>query len=401
MPLLKTFQLPPLPQVTMARGEGCFLYDDAGQRYLDLLSGTWCCALGHNHPQLVAVLQEQLRRVVHLNAVFASSEIDLATERLTALLPSSLNRVTWVNTGSEAVELALKLARIDSGRDGAVVWERGYYGATNLASSLSHGGGAGWCEPVVWRVPAPHCSKCPVDSAYPGCDFRCLDLALAGVRQAAAVLYEPVLAVGGVIVPPEGYGLRVQEWARRLGALFILEEVTTGMGRTGRWFGFQHENLEPDVLVLGKVLGNGLPVAAVVTTEDVEQRCEGRLRHVQSHQNDPWSGAVAASVIDILKDEGLVQRSADLGRQLLGRLEELEDRWPMVVEARGLGLVAALQFEDAFLGEQVRGYLLQRGIIIDYQEATRCLRFFPPYIIEEEGLARAVEVIEQGIQSLA
>jgi 2,2-dialkylglycine decarboxylase (pyruvate) len=401
MALLKTFQSAPLPQVTLARGAGCYLYDDAGQRYLDLLSGTWCCALGHSHPRLVAVLQEQLKRLVHLNADFASREIEMGTERLTGLLPPSLNRVTWVNTGSEAVELALKLSRMASGDGAVVVWERGYYGATNLASSLSQGGGDGWCEPVVWRVPAPHCTQCPLDSSYPGCDFRCLGLALADVRQATAVLYEPVLAVGGVIVPPEGYGLRVQKWARRLDAVFILEEVTTGMGRTGRWFGFQHENLEPDVVVLGKVLGNGLPVAAVVTTEEVEQRCEGQLRHVQSHQNDPWSGAVAGSVIDILRDEGLVQRSAELGSQLLERLEQLEDRWPMVVEARGLGLVAALEFADAGLGEQLRGYLFQQGIIVDYQETTRCLRFFPPYITEEEELARVVEVIEQGIQSLA
>jgi 4-aminobutyrate aminotransferase-like enzyme len=401
MPLLKTLQLRPPPHVALTRGEGCFLYDDAGNRYLDLLSGTWCCALGHSHPRLVAVLQEQLKRLVHLNAAFSSREIESATEQLTGLMPRSLNRVTWVNTGSEAVELALKLARIASGGDGAVVWGRGYYGATNLASSLSQGGGSSWCQPITWRVPAPHCSECPVDSAYPGCDFRCLDLALTDVRQAAAVLYEPVLAVGGVIVPPEGYGRRVQEWARRLDALFILEEVTTGMGRTGRWFGFEHENLEPDVLVLGKVLGNGLPVAAVVTTEEVEQRCEGRLRHVQSHQNDPWSGAVAATVIQILKEEGLVQRSADLGRQLLGWLEELEHRWPVVAEARGLGLVAALEFADACQGEQLRGYLFKQGIIVDYQEASRCLRFFPPYVLEEQDLARAVELIEQGIRSLA
>jgi len=401
MPQLKTFQHPSLSQVTLTRGEGSYLYDDAGQRYVDLLSGTWCCALGHNHPRLVAVLQEQLPRLVHLNAVFSSREIEMATERLTALLPASLDRVTWVNTGSEAVELALKLARLTSGDGAVVVWERGYYGATNLASSLSQGGGGGWCEPVTWRVPAPHCTKCPQDSSYPGCDFRCLDLALAGVTHAAAVLYEPLLAVGGVIVPPEGYGLRVQEWARRLGALFILEEVTTGMGRTGRWFGFQHDNLEPDVLVLGKVLGNGLPVAAVVATEDVEQRCEGRMRHVQSHQNDPWSGAVAAMVIQILKEERLVQRSADLGRQLLGWLEELEHHWRVVAEARGLGLVAALEFADAGMGEQLRGYLFKQGIIVDYQETTRCLRFFPPYVLEEQDLARAVELIEQGIRSLA
>lgn len=398
MALLKTSELGDL---TLVRGVGCYLYSDDGEEYLDLLSGTWCCALGHSHPGLVPVLREQLGRLVHLNAAFGSHEIEEATARLTAHLPPRLDRVTWLNTGSEAVELALKIARLVSDGDEVVVWDRGYYGATNLAWTLSQGGGGGWCTPAVCRVPTPHCSRCLVDSSYPECNFVCLDRRLASVRQAAAVVYEPVMAVGGVIVPPKGYGRRVQEWARRLGAVFILEEVTTGMGRTGRWFGFQHEELEPDVLVLGKVLGNGLPVAAAVTTAEVEDRCAGRLRHVQSHQNDPWSGAVAARVIEILEQDRLVERSATMGGELLAQLEGLVGRWPVLAEARGLGLMAALEFKDPMIGAEVQAHLLQEGVIVDYREATNCLRFFPPYIIEAEQLARVVETMEEGLESLA
>ncbi len=395
MHLLNTF---PTIEMKFVRGKGGYVYDDNGQEYLDLLSGVWCCALGHSHPRFVAALQAQLDSLVHLSASFRSAEIESASERLAGLLPPYLDRVTWLNTGSEAVELALKIARTASGGEGLVVWERGYYGATNLAWALSYGTGDWWYQPAVWQVPAPHCTHCPVEASYPDCDFLCLNQALASVEEAVAVLYEPVLGSGGVIVPPPGYGRRVQEWARRLGALLILEEVTTGLGRTGRWFGFQHDDLEPDILVLGKVLGNGLPVAAVVTTAEVEARCAGRLRHFQSHQNDPWSGAVAATVIEIMQDEGLVQRSASMGRQFLDELEDLASRWPVIKEARGLGLMAAVEFTDPEVGPALQAHLLDEGIIADYREHCQCFRFFPPYIIEPEDITRAVEAIDKGLQ---
>ncbi len=388
----------PMSQTTVVRGEGCYVYDEHGRAYLDLLSGVWCCALGHSHPRFVAALQTQLDSLVHLNSSFRSREIETASRWLAELLPPYLDRVTWLNTGSEAVELALKIARLAMNRDGVVVWQRGYYGATNLAWALSHGSDDGWYEPAVYRVPAPHCTRCPVSAEYPSCDFLCLDKPLGSVKRATAILYEPVLGSGGVIVPPPGYGGRLQEWARRLRALLVLEEVTTGLGRTGRWFGFQHDDLEPDILVLGKVLGNGLPVAAVVTTAEVEARCAGRLRHVQSHQNDPWSGAVATAVMEILQDEGLVERAATLGRQFLNDLEDLATRWPVVAEARGLGLMAALEFEDPSVGPAVQAHLLGDGIIADYREHCQCLRFFPPYIIEPEEIARVTDAIEKALQ---
>ena len=391
----------PAARLTIVRGEGCYLYDEQGRAYLDLLSGLWCCALGHSHPRFVAALQAQLARLVNLHNSCASRELEAANERLGALLPPHLKRVTWLNTGSEAVELALKIAWLAAEGEGIVVWEKGYYGATNLAAALSQVAGDGWCRPTAWRVPAPHCTHCPVGASYPGCDFLCLEQALAPLDRAAAVVYEPVLGSGGVIVPPPGYGRRVQEWAARLGALFILEEVTTGLGRTGRWFGFQHDDLRPDVLVLGKVLGNGLPVAAVVTTAEVETRLGGRLRHVQSHQNDPWSGAVVATVIEIMQDEGLVERSATLGRHMLAQLEGLARRWPGVAEARGLGLMLALELADPQLGPALQAHLLAQGIIADYREAGRCMRLFPPYIISHDEIARAVEVIDECLHKLS
>jgi 2,2-dialkylglycine decarboxylase (pyruvate) len=398
MRLLRTS---PPPTMTLTSGQGCYLYDGNGRQYLDLLSGLWCCGLGHSHPRFVATLQGQLERLVHLNSSFGSQEIAAATELLSQVLPPYLDRVTWLNTGSEAVELALKVARLATDHDTVVVWERGYYGATNLAWALSGPADGGWCHPPALQVSTPHCSRCPLKTTYPACDFLCLDEALASIKQASAILYEPVLAVAGVIVPPPGYGKRLQEWARRVGALLILEEVSTGLGRTGRWFGFQHDDLEPDLLVLGKALGNGLPVAAVITTAEVEARCGDRLRHVQSHQNDPWSGAVAAAVIETMREERLVERCASRGTVFLDQLSSLADQWGVVTEARGLGLMAALELGNPELGAGLRAELLADGIITDYRESCQSLRFFPPYVVEEEELARTVDTIDRALRSLS
>ena len=383
--------------ITLTQGKGCYLYDENGKAYLDMLSGLWCCALGHSHPQFVTALQDQLDRLTHCHSSFRSLEIEVANYQLSTVLPFYLDRVTWLNTGSEAVEFALKIALIANGRGKIIVWEGGYYGATNLVLALSGPDMDSWCRPPIVRIPAPHCSYCPIQACYPDCDFECLDQILSQVNQGTAVLYEPVMAVGGVIVPPPGYGRRVQEWARRLGALFILEEVTTGMGRTGRWFGFQHDDLHPDILVLGKALGNGLPVAAVVASAEVEARCTGKLRHVQSHQNDPWSGAVVANLIEIIKDERLVEHSASMGQLFLAKLNDLIVQWPIVIEARGKGLMTAIELTEPQVASTLQAHLRAKGIIADHRVSSRYLRFFPPYVIQAEEVERVVEAIEEGL----
>jgi acetylornithine/succinyldiaminopimelate/putrescine aminotransferase len=197
----------------------------------------------------------------------------------------------------------------------------------------------------------------------------------------------------GVIVPPSGYNSRVQEWADRLGALLISEEVTTGIGRTGKWFGFQHENMNPDIIVLGKTLGNGLPVAAVITTSDVETRCEGKLYHYQSHQNDPWSGAIAKTVIVIMTQENLVKRCEELGYWLLEQLQGVVSTYATAVHTRGLGLMAALQLMSSESCSELEAHLLRHNILIDYKDQCQCLRFFPPYIIEQNQLNHALNEI--------
>ena len=205
------------------------------------------------------------------------------------------------------------------------------------------------------------------------------------------------MAVGGMIVPPPGYGAHLRNLATRCGAYLIAEEVTTGVGRTGRWFGFEHDAIVPDVLVVGKALGAGLPVSAVVTTEEVERCCRGTLRHVQSHQNDPFSGRIAATVISILQEECLVERTAESGASLLEGLKVLQSQYPWVWDVRGKGLMVGIELEQdrAAHGTTIYRRLLEAGFIVDYQPHTATFRLFPPYVISAQEIERFLEAFER------
>jgi 4-aminobutyrate aminotransferase-like enzyme len=195
---------------------------------------------------------------------------------------------------------------------------------------------------------------------------------------------------------------KLAELAKEWECMLISEEVTTGMGRTGYWFGFQREELAPDVLVLGKALGNGLPVAAVVTTTDAENAFAGKFTHTQSHQNDPFTGAIVSVVIDIIREERLVEKARDMGSYLLRGLDRIQYAHSRVGNARGLGLMTAVELEGP--GAEQRGVRIQRnlmdqGVIVDFNRAVSSFRFFPPYVISKEQLDMALQALDSALQS--
>jgi 4-aminobutyrate aminotransferase-like enzyme len=377
---MRIWQTNAFQEITLVRGQGCTVWDEAGKPYLDLLSGTWCNVLGYGHPRWVKAIEDQVSKLTHVGTSFPTTEVYEALSKLQEVLPPALNGAVFLNTGSEAVELALKMARAATGADGVVVVEKGYYGATTYALSLSEAGRAA--------------------TYLPRLGFACLDalraLADGGEGHIAAVLYEPVMGGGGVVVPPPGYGAQLRDLAARCGALLIAEEVTTGMGRTGRWFGFEHDGIVPDILVIGKAIGGGLPVSAVVTTQEVEARCQGVLRHVQSHQNDPFSGRIAATVISILQEEHLVERAAERGAYLLEGLKELQSKYPWIWDVRGKGLILGIELEQERAAEGTAAFrrLLEAGFIVDYQPPTVTFRLFPPYVISTQETDRFLAAFE-------
>ena len=320
---------------------------------------------------------------------------------LAGILPPALDRAVLLSSGSEAVELALKMARAATRADGVVVVERGYYGATTYALALSEAGRTIPCLPAfdgIHRLPLPHCARCPAGRSWPCEGFACLEplerLARERPGRISAVLYEPVLG-GGIFAPPVGWGARGRALASRCGALLVAEEVTTGMGRTGRWFGFEHDGIVPDVVVIGKALGGGLPVSAVVTTADVEARAREALgRHVQSHQNHPFSGRIAATVIAILEGERLVERGAERGAQPAAGLERLRATLPIrEVRGRGPMVGAELEASSAAQGPAIAARLLDAGFIVDFHPATSTFRLLPPFVISPDEIEAFLDAL--------
>jgi 4-aminobutyrate aminotransferase-like enzyme len=337
-----------------------------------------------------------------------TDEVEVGLARLAEIVPEGLSRGVFLNTGSEAVELGLKMACAATGRSRVAVVERSYFGATMTALGLSEAGRTAEFVPKpdgLLRLPAPWCSRClhaPCDGSFPCLAPLEQEVDSGRARSLAAVLYEPVLANGGVIVPSEGYGARLRELVTAAGALLVADEVTTGIGRTGQWFGVEHDGIVPDVLVIGKAIGAGLPVAAVVSTAEVEECCSPRLMHVQSHQNDPFSGRVAATVIDILQRERLVERAAERGAQLLAALEATAARCSEIREVRGRGLMIGVELTEAAAdrGPQIAAELLADGYLVSYQTHNRAFRLFPPYVISSEEIERFVADLERVLGAL-
>ena len=399
----------PTKKLTLVHGKGCTVWDTNGKAYLDLLAGTWCNILGYAHPRWVAEIQEQTPKFVHSIKASVSKETIEALDELSTILPPELNRAFFLNTGSEAVEAALKIARAATGGESIIVIEKGYYGATIYSLSLSEAGRMIPYLPhydTIQRISAPQCKQCTRVKSIPCSEFQCIEEARSIINaqgyDVAAVIYEPVMGVGGMLIPPDGYGAQLRELANEFNALLISEEVTTGMGRTGRWFGFQHDDIVPDILVVGKAIGAGYPVSAVVTTEEVETKCRGTVYHLQSHQNDPLSCKIAHTVISIIKEETLIDQVVQRSDHFEKKLLELQARNDLIDDIRVKGLMIGIEVKENgdAAGEQIANQLFKDGYILDFQSSTQTFRLFPPYVISESEINGFIEAFENALSAL-
>ena len=317
----------------IARAEGAWVETTGGKRILDFTSGQICSTLGHNHPRIVAAVRSALDDVVHLNSWMLSEPVLALGERLAGLFPQPLDRVLLLNTGTEANEVALKMAKMHTGRWEVVGLTRSFHGLlSGIASvnfSMAHAG-YGPVLPGAFAIPAPYAYRCPVRHCDGACDCTCLEVGFELVDQQSvgslcALVAEPVLSAGGIIVPPDGYFRRVRELLDERGMLLLLDEAQTGFGRLGTMFGFEHDGVVPDLVGVSKTLGGGLPLAATITTSAIEQDCYDKgFLHVTSHVSDPLPAAAGLAVLDVIAEEGLVERAAARGEYMLGRLRELQ-----------------------------------------------------------------------------
>ncbi len=398
----------------IAEGHGATLRDLDGNEILDLASGQFCSILGNSHPKYIERLTEQMRKVVHVGTQFLSPIVLEAAQKFAEVAPGALNKSLFLSTGTEANECAISLAKTYTGKRGVIGFNRGYYGLSLGTKSLTsifspadrHGSGP--TVPESFRFLAPHCFHCPVKNHFPECNLVCLDssveAALTRERDIAAIIIEPILSAGGMIVPPPGYLKALKNLAHELGALLIIDEAQTGFGRTGTWFACEQHEVEPDILVVSKSSGAGFPVSGVITTDAIADRiaAQGWI-HLASHQSDPLPAAAVAATIDIVREEKLVENAATQGRYFIDSLLRLKAKHSIIVDVRGQGLMIGAEIGNYPDGSEHDLCMLivalceSRGVHFTYSYYEPVFRFLPPLTITKQEIDHAIKVIDESI----
>lgn len=433
-PLTDHSRLAELGPLVIAGGEGCELISVDGQRLIDGMSGLWTVNLGHGRRDLIEAAHTQLWELPYASTfggVSSPPAIELA-ERIAALAPPGLSGVFFVSGGSEANETAIKLARRHWIREGkpeksiVLAHERGYHGLTGRTTTATrlhpYHVDFGIPAPDIVEVPAPYTYRCaagiPCDPCIcPICTGRELEARIEGLGagRVAALLVEPVFGSGGVIVPPPGYLRRLREICDRHEVLLIVDEVITGFGRIGAWFGCDHEGVSPDLLTFAKGVTSGyVPLGGVVVSDEIwdelrdPNRYPGYLMHGFTHSGHPVACAVALANIEAIEREGLLARVVEVSETLAELIAPLRDH-PEVGEVRQAGLMVGVELvadkatRERWPGEAERGRraaaeargrgLLTRGLLDD----ILCLA--PPFTIDDETMGRAVEILAESIEA--
>ena len=385
------------------RGEGSWLITNDGRRVLDLTSGIAVTPIGHAHPRVVAAVQEQAAKLSHICAGVAAYEPNIAlAEALTTVTPPGLDMVFFGNSGGEAIEGTIKLVRQVTGREAIIVFRGGFHGRTAGAATLTtskslYRTGYGALLPEVHVAPYPYPLDCPISPPHDAetCGRHSLGLIEAMLEhdvppeQVAAILIEPVLGEGGYVAAPLAFLQGLRELATRIGALLVFDEVQTGFGRTGAWFAAQRFGVTPDVLVLAKALGGGLPLGAVVAPRAIHERWRTST-HGSTFGGNPVSCASGLATLEVLRDEGLVDRADLVGSIIVEELAPLRHD-PRVRDIRTFGAMAAIEFTDNLASKAAIAGSLERDVLlITCGPHDQVVRFIPPLNIAEEDLRTGV-----------
>ncbi|WP_307797240.1 aspartate aminotransferase family protein [Actinomadura barringtoniae] len=406
------------PEV-IERASGSWLTTTDGRRVLDFTSGQICATIGHNHPRIAAAIERSLNDAVHLNSTMLSTPVLDLAERLVGTLPEGLDRVMLLSTGGEANEAALRMAKLATGGFEVLALTRSWHGMTAGGQSVTFAAGRqghGPTQPGIFALPAPYAYRCPVRHCDGTCDRTCLEVGFDHYDQQttgapAAVIAEPVLSAGGIIVPPPGYFARLTELAHERGMLVILDEAQTGFGRLGTMYGLDQLGITPDFITLSKTLGGGLPISAVVTSAEIEQAAHERgLLYYTSHQSDPLPAAAALAVLEVVEEDDLANRARERGERLEMRLRELAERHESIGEVRGLGLLWGVELvkdretkEPALeLGDAVTKNCEFAGLCMNIVRggaggSSACLRIAPPLTVSEDEIDTAAEILDESL----
>jgi 4-aminobutyrate aminotransferase len=392
------------------RGEGMYLYDVEGKRYLDFFGGILTVSVGHCHPRVTEAITRQAQTLVHTSTLYPhENHVNLA-EKLAQITPGRLQKSYILNSGTEADETAVLLAKVATGVQEVIALRHGYSGRSLLAMGLT--GHAAWRiggshVPGIKHALSPYCYRCPLKLTYPSCGIACAEdleelIKTTTSGRVAAFLAEPIQGVGGFITPPPEYFKVAVGIIRKYGGLFICDEVQTGFGRTGKyWFGIQHWDVEPDIMTMAKGIANGSPMGVVIATPEVADKLTGLT--ISTFGGNPVSCAAALATIQVMEEEASPAHVEEVGAHLRRGLDALQEKYPLIGDVRGLGLMQGVEMvrdrktkepatqEVARLFEATR----ERGLIIGkgglYGNA---LRIAPPLVATKDDVDHALEILD-------
>lgn len=413
--------------IRIDRGEGIYLFDADGRRYMDFTCGIGVTNTGHAHPRIVKAIQEQAAKIIHgqIGVGIGDKVIEL-TDELISVCPTGIDAFFFSNSGAEAVEAAVKLAKQATGRTNVIAFEGSFHGRTHLtmAMTMSKTGYRLKYQPLpsgVFSAPYAHCYHCPVakrtmsereraalSAACPDDGGRCCGYAPDALRfvlktqtapqETAAIIVEPVLGEGGYVVPPASFLRELRAICDEHGILLIFDEVQTGFGRTGKFFALEHFGVTPDILVMAKGLASGMPLSCVAArTEVMQQWTPGS--HGGTYGPNLVSAAAAVETIRVMKDEKLPENGAARGEQLLRGLRSLQREFSIIGDVRGIGCMVATEFVDADgrpskpLTQHIVKYCADHNLLLltcgSYENV---IRWIPPLVVNEQQINEALQI---------
>jgi len=405
--------------IVTARASGAIIEDVDGNRLIDFATGIAVLNVGHTSPAVVAAAQKQLELDTHSCFHVTANEpyIELA-ERLNALTPGDFAKKTmFANSGAEAVENAVKIARYHTKRTGVVTFDHAFHGRTLLAMSLTakvmpYKQGFGPFAPEVYRLPYAYPYRCPTGGTSETCAGSCLSYALdemhkhVGEENIACVIVEPIQGEGGFIVPAPGFLKGIADFCKEHGIVFIADEIQSGMGRAGRWFTIEDEGIVPDIVTSAKSLGGGLPISAVTGRAEIMDAAHvGGLGG--TYGGNPVAAAAALAVLDQIESEGLLERSRTLGARMVAKLRDMQSRHAVIGDVRGRGMMTAIELVanretkeplDGATGTKIVQESLRNGVVI-LKAGTydNVIRLLPPLTIDEALLDEGLQVLDEAI----
>jgi len=367
-------------------GNNCYLYDSLGEQYIDFESGIWCTILGHSHPDINQVMQAQIKNVIHLGTRYPNALAENAARDVLDITGIGKGKCVFLSSGSEAVELGVQIVRRATEKPLLLTFSNSYLAAYGSAGRKSNNE---WClfdwSMYEQKEQSDHLHRIPFDDI-------------------GGFIFEPGGSGSGFVkFPPKQLVQDIVQRVRQAGGLVVANEVTTGMGRTGKWFGFQHYDIQPDIVSLGKGLGNGYPVSAVAVKHEIVEQIENSgFRYAQSHQNDPLGCSVAKEVISVMRSGNWIERGSEIGKYFLEELKRLQKKYSVVKEARGRGLLLALEFHphEHISVERVYGLLLEKGFLVGYYPAGNILRFDPSLTIEKNDVIQLLECLNSILETV-